>query len=126
MSEIIEQAKQKLTEETKSFKGGRMETVVYKEVAKTLTGFCDDERFASAIVESKKTLSDCCKTVLSDINGAGGGISDIETYKRAVEFYFPTATVLFKMEIRLNAQEELERKAAGKPSGNIVSLLDLI
>jgi hypothetical protein len=126
MTLMIEQAKQKLAEEVKSFKGGRMETVVYKEVAKTLTSFCESERFASAIAESEKTLSDCCKTILSDVNAAGGAISDLETYKRAVEFYFPTATVQFKMEICLDEQEELKREAAGKPSGNIISLLDLL
>jgi len=101
-----------------------METVVYKDVAKTLISFCDDERFARAIAESEKTLSDCCKAIMSDVGHSG--ISDLEVYKRAAEFYFPTATVLFKMEICLDAQEELEREAAGKSSGNIVSLLDLL
>lgn len=124
MSQIMEQARQKLAEEEKNFRGGQMEKVVYREVSKTLQNFCENERFASAILESRKTLSDCCKTILSDVKG--NAISDIETYKRAVEFYFPTATILFKMEICLNEQEEEARKAAGKPSGNIVSLLDLI
>ena len=126
MTLIIEQAKQKLAEEQKNFKGGRMETVVYKEVAKMLISFCDNERFASSIVASEKTLSDCCKAILSDISGAGGGISDLETYKRAAEFYFPTATVLVRTEICLDAQQELQRSATGKPSGDIVSLLDFL
>lgn len=124
MSDIIKQAKQKLADEEKNFKGGQMETVVYKDVAKTLISFCDDERFSQAILESDKTLSDCCKAIMSDVKHTG--ISDLEVYKRTAEFYFPTATVLFKMEICLDDPEELERQAAGKPSGNIVSLLDLL
>lgn len=118
MSEIIEQARQKLADEEKNFQGGQMEKVVYHEVSKTLRSFCDDERFARAIAESGKTLSDCCKAIMTDVHS---GISDFEVYKRAAIFYFPTATVQFKMEIRL---EESEDK--GKPSGNIISLLDLI
>ena len=117
MSELINQAKQKLDDEVKNFEGSNYANVIYKDVAATLKNFCDDERFAAAIIESNKTLSDCCKTSISDFSGSG--ISDLEVYKRAAEFYFPTATVQFKMEICLNGPEESQ-------SGKIVSLLDLL
>jgi hypothetical protein len=121
MSEIINQAKEKIAEQLKSIKGGRMEITVSKPVANVLTNFCDDERFALAIVESNETLSSCLKAIMSDVRGS---VSDIEVYKRAAEFYFPKATVLFKIEICLDAQEEMERSAEN--SGNIISLLDFL
>lgn len=118
MSEIIEKAKKKFAEELKNFKGGQKEKTVSEPVYKTLTTFCNDnEEFAKAIVESKKTLSDCCKTILSDTNT---GISDYEVYNRAVEFYYPTASIKFEMKLCLNEQEE------ETPHSGIISLLDLI
>ena len=123
MTKIQKDATDNITEQLKSFKGGQKETAVSKPVADVLINFCNDERFAQAICMSQETLSSCCKAIMSDVKNS---ISDIEVYKRAVEFYFPTATVLFKMEICLDAQEELERSALEKSSDNIVSILDFL
>ncbi len=35
----------------------------------------------------------------------GEGLSDLEAYKRAVQFYFPGADVEFQMKIRVNPHE---------------------
>ncbi|MBE6831692.1 MAG: hypothetical protein E7519_15950 [Ruminococcaceae bacterium] len=119
MSEIIEQARQKLADEVKKFQGGQKERVIYKEVAETLQSFCSEEWFAQSVMDSKKTLSDCCKTVLSDISD--GGISDLEVYKRAVEFYVPGSTVKCQLSVCRNWDEA--REPAG---GSVISLLDLL
>lgn len=117
MSEIAILAQEKLAQEVKEFKGDTKARGIYKDVAKTITAFCATEEFAQAVYNSKKTLSDCCKEILSGVSSA---ISDIEAYKRAVKFYFPGATVHFNMEIHLEDQDK-------KPEQNkIISLLDLI
>lgn len=119
MSNYYDLARKKLVEEEKSFSGGQKEKVVYKDVSRTLQSFCGEEWFAKAVLQTSNTLSDCCKEIMSHVNGSG--ISDFEVYKRAVEFYFPTATVKFKMEITLNDQRE-----DNPGNGQIISLLDLI
>lgn len=117
--EYCEQAREKLADEEKSFSGGQKEKIVYRDVSRTLQSFCSEEWFANAILQSAKTLSDCCKEIMSHVSGSG--VSDFEVYKRAVEYYFPTATVKFKMEITLNDQKE-----DNPGNGQIISLLDLI
>ena len=94
-----EQAVEKIKRELKSFSGGSKEKAVSQSVAETLQTFCgQDDEFAQAIVQSDKTLSDCCKKIMQ---GVGSSISDIEVYRRAVKFYFSTADIRFKMTIDL-------------------------
>ena len=50
--------------------------------------------------------------VAAVVKGCGSSISDIEVYRRAVGYYFPGATVRFKMEIDLvgSAADTVEEK----------------
>lgn len=48
--------------------------------------------------QSGKTFQQCLDEA---VKGIGNGISDIEMYKRAVKFYFPTADIHFRMTIDL-------------------------
>lgn len=121
MSKVTKQAEEKLNAEIKAFEGDVYGKVVYKDLAATLKQFCGKDWFAQAIVDSGKTLSDCCKEILSDVQG---GISDVETYKRAVEFYVPGSTVTCQMQVVHNWEDVREPSAAD--SGEIVSLLDLL
>jgi hypothetical protein len=68
MSEVIKEVKDKISEQLKSFSGGQKGKAISKSVADVLKKFCaDDERFASAILESNETLSSCCKAIMSDV-----------------------------------------------------------
>lgn len=93
-----EQAIEKLGNERKSFKSGdRKASAVKDAVADTLKTFCQqDEEFAQAVVQTDKTLSDCCTKIMK---GTGNSISDLEVYKKAVNFYFPGADIKMTMEI---------------------------
>ena len=72
---------------------------VSKDVCNVLIMFCEqDDEFAQAIVQGKKKLKDCIE---STVKGARQSISDLEAYKRAVEFYFPGATVHMTLTIDL-------------------------
>ncbi|MDU5080268.1 Cas9 inhibitor AcrIIA9 family protein [uncultured Tissierella sp.] len=99
MSETINRAKEKLTQELKDFKGGKKESAVSSYVEKTLKEFCKEEAFASAVLNSKKTLTDCCNEIM---NKCGNYISDFEVYKKAAQFYFPNAKVDFTMSIKVD------------------------
>lgn len=88
----------KLDKEVAEFKGDNKATVVHIPVADTLKSFCrQDAEFAQAIAQSDKTLSDCCSEIMK---GVGGAISDIEVYKKAVQFYFESAEVEMHMTIK--------------------------
>ena len=93
------QAIEKLTKEEQAFQGDRKAQVIYHPVASALRDFCtQDDEFAQAVVQTDKTLSDCCKAILQ---GTGDSISDLDAYRSAAKFYFSTADVRFRMEIDL-------------------------
>lgn len=92
-------AKEKIDAEDKAFRGGRKEQVIHTHVARTLRAFCDEEpHFAEVLVKTKRTLSECCAYI---VDGSDNALSDLEAYRRAVQFYFPHADVEFKMLVRL-------------------------
>ena len=72
-------------------------------IGEMLISFCrQDQRFADAVFEKKETLSDCLKAVT---HGVTYMISDVDAYKKAVQFYFPAADVDFKCVIVLPAEK---------------------
>lgn len=110
-------AKAKLEAEDKLFKGGRAAKSVQSYVLRTLLGFVDQEpRFAEVVCNTQRTFSECCAAV---VNNAGEVLSDLETYRRAVQFYFPNAEVSFSMNIKLTGapptEAEMQAPATVKP-----------
>ncbi len=97
--EAIDKIEKELRELNEAGKASSKAKAVAKETAETLIIFCgQDNEFAQAIVQSDKTLSEACEYAVKD---CGNSISDIAVYRRAVEFYFPGATVEMKMTIDL-------------------------
>ncbi len=92
-------------------------------VRDALIEFCNqDEEFAQAVVQSDKGLGECIETVLK---GHGSCISDLEVYRKAVEFYFRGATVSMILKIHVNPYDAKEEKT--KPASVIeLDLDDLI
>lgn len=114
---------EKLTKELQDFKGGQAETYLAPFIKKTLADFCmQDEEFAQAVVQSDKTLSQCVAEVAKDASKTKA-ISDIEAYRRAVQFYFPGADIAFSMQINLSAS--VEKQSEQKINLSLDDLLDL-
>lgn len=135
MNEIQKQAIEKIEQESRKYTGDQYGQAVYKPVADTLMQFCQNEQFATAIIDSDKTFSDCIKAVVKDVRGS---LPDIEAYRRAVKFYFPTADIKFDMRIILsgedvekpvetvdNSQEKTEAPA-DQSENKIISLFDIL
>ena len=126
MSELTKQAQGKLKQESKQNKIGQYASVIIQPVCKALCRFCKEEWFAQAVWEMDETLGDCCKTIME---GVKSSISDLEVYKRAVEFYVPGSTVQFEMKVRRHEDEEPQAaekvQAVDKPDGQIIHLEDL-
>lgn len=91
------QAVKKLTEERTNVKG-QIATAMAPAVFDTLKKFCLQEpEFAQAVVQGG-SFGDCMKAVAK---GVSTSISDIEAYRKAVQFYFPGAKIHFQMDIDL-------------------------
>ena len=110
-------AKTKLEDENKAFKGSREARAVRHYILKTLIYFADQEpRFAEVVCNTKRTFAECCAAV---VDNAGNMISDLEAYRRAVQFYFPNAEVEFVMNVKLTGAaptaEEMQKPASIKP-----------
>ena len=104
MGDLAKQAVKKLTDE-KGKVAGQKEKAMAGAVFEALKDFClQDEEFAQAVVQGG-SFFDCMKKVAS---GVGQSISDLDAYKKAVQFYFPGAEV--KMQLTI----DLIGKAAGK------------
>jgi len=89
-------------------------------VCEALDGFCkQDGEFAQAVVQGG-TFEDCMKAVAKN---CGSSISDLEAFRRAVQFYFPGADVRFRMSVNLCAGAGAEEPELTPEAG--YKLLDL-
>ncbi len=134
-AQIVEAAINRLQKEDNAVKYDRYGQIMHSDVLNALCCFCEQNvEFAQAICQTDKTLEGCMKAVAK---GVGTGISDLEAYKRAVQFYFAGATVSFKMLIDVGdgvlndaaAQTQQNEKSAAKPQQIEVgmdTLLDLM
>jgi len=111
-------------ESAKSFKNKYAEAV-NKETAEALIGFCmQDGEFAQAVAQSDKTFEACCEAAVKSASKSNASISDITVYRRAVEFYFPGATVEMQMTIDLCGSVREDKPAAKTISLSLTDLFD--
>ena len=105
MNGWYEQAKQKLETERKTGKYDKYAAAMKDAVCEALEGFCrQDGEFAQAVVQGG-AFEDCMRAVAEN---CGNAISDLEAFRRAVQFYFPGADVRFHMSVNLCASVEDE------------------
>ena len=108
MNEFYDQAIAKLDEGVKASldKYGQ---AMKQAVRDALAEFCrQDAEFAQAVAQGG-SFADCMKAVAAGIKG--NAISDMEAYRRAVQFYFNGADIKMTMTINLCASVEPEEEA---------------
>ena len=119
MSEFRDQALKKLREGAKNVRGNK-ESAMKDAVRATLETFCtQDEEFAQAVVQG----GDFPACMAAVARGVGRSISDLEAYKKAVQFYFPGAEIRMQMTIDLigsAAVKEAPAPAEQKKPENII------
>lgn len=97
--------------------------IMKQGVKDALTGFCkQDAEFAQAVYQGG-SFEDCMKTVAKS---CGTGISDLEAYRRAVQFYFPGADIKFHMTVNLCASVEEPEKTAEKHDSMLLDLTEFL
>lgn len=121
MNNWATQAVDKLEKE-KAAVAGQKEKAMADAVVAAIKDFClQDEEFAQAIVQGG-TFADCMKSVAK---GVGSYISDLDAYKKAVQFYFPGAKIQMQMTIDLIGDAAGDAKAP-IGGGLILNLEDFI
>lgn len=124
---MTEQAINKLDTEFKDCKGlSKKGAAVSSAVLNVLKNFCtQNAEFSQAVVQMDKPIKDCIESTVKD---CGNVISDIEVYRKAVQFYFPGADIRFAMTIELgdDGYSNDVKSDEQKPSGLHLSLDELL
>lgn len=117
MSGHCDEALRKLREGAKNV-SGQKETAMAGAVRAALENFCrQEEEFAQAVVQGGG-FDDCMRAVA---RGVGQSISDLEAYRKAVQFYFPGAEIRMQMTVDLigdAAKEDYTPKHASESKGS--------
>ena len=88
MNEFYEKAIERLRDD-KGLNGNK-ERIMAPAVREALEKFCEEDgEFAQAVAQGG-SFAECMQAVAK---GVGGSISDIEAYRKAVQFYFPGAVI---------------------------------
>ena len=88
---------QKLDAEKKAVSGNK-EKAMAPTVLEAIKDFCKQEpEFAQAVAQGG-SFAECMKKVAA---GVGQSISDLDAYRKAVQFYFPGAKIRMEMTIDL-------------------------
>ncbi len=121
--EWLPKAEEKLQKELKEVQGQK-EKAMANAVHAQIRDFCaQDEEFAQAVVQGG-SFADCMKAVAK---GVGAYISDLEAYKKAVQFYFPGAEVKMALTIDLiGAAAEEQEIREDAPKTISLSLFDFL
>lgn len=92
------QAIAKMEREAEAGRYDKYAAVMKQGTLDALRDFCrQNGEFAQAVVQGG-SFEDCMKAVAQKCET---GLSDLEAYRRAVQFYFPGAEVRFRMELDL-------------------------
>lgn len=106
-----------------SSKANAVSNTVYEAVCT----FCRQHaEFAQAVEQTDKTFQECCEAC---VKGVGNAISDLEVYRRAVQFYFTGADVQFHMQVQLPGDPPQDEPASTQTqphSGIMLSLDELL
>lgn len=115
-------AVRKITEGTKEISGGK-EGAVKDAVCAALVDFCrQSEEFADAVIATGKTMKECITEIMRDV---GSSISDVELYRRAVQFWLEGADVEAQLRVVLPAAKSPDVREK-KKTVKILSLEELL
>ena len=123
MNEYLERALEKLDKEYKSGAYDKCANIMKQAVRTTLEDFCrQDPEFAQAVVQGGN-FSDCMKAVAKN---CGSGLSDLDAYTRAVQFYFPGSKIRMQMSIDLIGDAAAPAPAATGTGGLILDFTQFL
>ena len=98
--------------------------VFFQPTLEVLIDFCQqDVRFADAVLRDGKSLPDCLAQIAK---GAGSSISDLDVYRKAVQYYLPDAQISMQLSIFFGSdvKPEAAPEPVKKKPSMILNLLD--
>ena len=102
--QTVEAALERLEQTSKSEIKDHKAKVFYQPTLEVLSDFCrQDERFAEAVLQKEGTFRDCLAAVSK---GVGSAVSDLDVYRKAVQYYLPDAQITMQLSIYLGAGEK--------------------
>ena len=115
--EKLEFEKKRFTDNAKKQPQLWKENLMAPAVFAALKGFCQqNEAFAKAVTQGK-AFPECLSFIAK---GSGNALSDLDAYKKAVEFYLPGATVTMQLAIELPGDAPAKSEAP-----LVLNLMDL-
>ena len=103
---------------------GNIQRIIAGPTAKALQEFCRQEpEFEQAIEQSEKDFQSCLDHIARKCAGEKG-VSDLDVFRAAVQFYFSTADVRFHREIDLSAGNGAPKPRKETLSVSLDELLD--
>ncbi len=97
---LIHNVEEKLKKGIKSKATNDVATLLQDYVINALVDLCrQNSALAKAIIESDKTIYDCCKEITKDTKPQRH-ISDFDAYSRAVKFFDKEAEIEFVMRLK--------------------------
>lgn len=118
MNNLASQASEKLRKDKPNVRGMKEQAMADPVIA-ALESFCLQSDVFSQAVINGGPFSSCMKTVAK---GTGNSISDLDAYRKDVQFYFPEAKV--QMELTIQTADD-EKRQDGKSAPVILDLSDL-
>lgn len=109
---------EKLNSEFKGYTKGGFAKVILEPTVNAIKGFCENEKFAEAVVNQPKTIGELCEEIVKPIKKQfeklrtkeeGVAFSDIEAYRQTAAFYMPGVDIKFSMEIILPEEKKSDK-----------------
>lgn len=123
-ADLAKHAAEKLQKEMNGVVGNKEKAMAAAVKAALCDFAAQDAEFAEAIIFNSQTFGNCMAAVAK---GVGSSISDIEAYKRAVQFYFPGAEIDFTMTVRVNPHDApAAPNTAATYETHTLSLMDIL
>ena len=120
---MLDKVREKLVKEMVTKPQGTKASAIRPAVHAQLLIFAEQsEEFAQAILDSAKTINDCCEEC---VKGCGSSISDIEVYRKMAAFYFPGSDVDMTLTINLSADAEKNPQTTYKKKAVVLDLFDM-
>ena len=123
MQKTVNDAEKKIREGVKDVKSQHGRAVA-PSVADMLCSFCrQNDGFAAAVIDRGATFAECVDEIMK---GVGSSISDVELYRRAVQFWLEGADVEAQLRVVLPDGKSPDVREKRKSTVQILSLEELL
>lgn len=120
--QVAEAAIEKLHQTKKGDLKDAKAKAFFQPTLEILIDFCQqDVRFAHAVLDEKKNLAECLNSISKTV---GSAFSDLDVYRKAVQYYLPDAQISMQISIYLGSETVKKAEPSKASSSMILNLFD--